>query len=138
MVNHVYNANPVSTKAAIDMLKSIGCNGKRIAIIGDMLELGPSEMEYHEEILNYRLDARIDLVGNAGKWKRFLVAAENMNLIKKINIVHAADAEKLVPKILKCLNTNDVVLGKGSCGMQMEKVNDAFKAMHKFTPSRGA
>ena len=133
IVNDVYNANPVSTKAAIDMLKIIDCNGKRVAIIGDMLELGAVEMEYHEEILNYCLDARIDLVGIAGK--RFLVAAENMNLIKKMNIVHAVDAKNLVPKILKCLNINDVVRVKGSRSMQMEKVVDALKEMHRFTPS---
>ncbi|EOX99054.1 hypothetical protein QUC31_014842 [Theobroma cacao] len=133
IVNDVYNANPVSTKAAIDTLKSIDCNGKRVAIFGDMLELGPAEMEYHEEILNYCLDAHIDLVGIAGK--RFHVAAENMNLHKKINIIHAVDAENIVPKILNCLNINDVVLVKGSRSMQMEKVVDALKAMHGFTPS---
>ncbi|XWS68437.1 hypothetical protein CRYUN_Cryun04dG0089700 [Craigia yunnanensis] len=133
IVNDVYNANPVSTKAAIDMLKSIACNGKRVAIIGDMLELGAVEMEYHDEILNYCLDTRIDLVGIAGK--RFLVAAENMNLIKKMNIVQAVDDKNLVPKILKCLNINDVALVKGSRSMQMEKVVDALKEMYRFTPS---
>ncbi|OMP12612.1 hypothetical protein COLO4_02959 [Corchorus olitorius] len=133
ILDDVYNANPLSTKAAIDMLKSIDCNGKRVAVLGDMLELGPVEMEYHEEILNYCLDAHIELIGIAGK--RFLVAAEKMKLIRKINIVHAANAENLVPKILKCLNINDVILVKGSRSMQMEKVVDALKAMHSFTPS---
>lgn len=128
ILNDVYNANPVSTKAAIDMLKSIDCNGKRVAIIGDMLELGAGEIDYHEEILKYCLDAHIDLVGIAGK--RFLVAAENMNLIKKVNVVHAVDAKNLVTKILNCLNINDVVLVKGSRSMQMEKVVDALKEMH--------
>ncbi|XVF44587.1 hypothetical protein PTKIN_Ptkin02bG0136600 [Pterospermum kingtungense] len=133
IVNDVYNANPVSTQAAIDMLKSIDCYGKRVAIIGDMLELGAREIEYHEEILKHCLDARIDFVGITGK--RFLVAAENINLIKKANVVHAVDAKNLVTKILNCLNINDVVLVKGSRSMQMEKVVDAIKEMHRFTPS---
>ncbi|XWS54367.1 hypothetical protein CRYUN_Cryun10bG0084100 [Craigia yunnanensis] len=104
IVNDVFSANPVSTKAAIDMLKSIDCTGKRFLFLGTF--------------------------GIAGK--KFNVAAEKMNLIKKINIVHAVDAENLVPKILKCLNINDVVLVMGSRSMQMEKVVDALKAMHRF------
>ncbi|KAK8508590.1 hypothetical protein V6N13_130632 [Hibiscus sabdariffa] len=132
IVNDVYNANPVSTKAAIDMLQSIDCDGKRVAILGDMLELGPLEIEYHEEILNYCFGAHIDVVGIAGK--RFHLAADNMNLMKKMKIVHAIDSENLVPKILKYLNMNDVVLVKGSRGMQMEKVVDALVAMPIVTP----
>ncbi|KAL4385852.1 hypothetical protein GQ457_15G012410 [Hibiscus cannabinus] len=133
IVNDVYNANPVSTKAAIDMLQMIDCDGKRVAILGDMLELGPLEIEYHEEILNYCFGAHIDVVGVVGK--RFHLAAVNMNLMKKMKIVHAIDSENLVPKILKYLNKNDVVLVKGSRGMQMEKVVNALVAMPIITPS---
>ncbi|XP_061990995.1 uncharacterized protein LOC133709309 [Rosa rugosa] len=43
IVNDVYNANPVSSRAAIDLLKSIDCKGQKIAILGDMLELGAIE-----------------------------------------------------------------------------------------------
>ncbi|KAE8671150.1 GRAM domain-containing protein / ABA-responsive protein-related [Hibiscus syriacus] len=132
IVNDVYNANPVSTKAAVDMLRRIDCDGKRVAILGDMLGLGPLELEFHEEILNYCLGAHIDLVGVAGK--RFHLAADHMNLMKKMKIVHAIDSENLVPKILKWLNMNDVVLVKGSRGMQMEKVVDALLAMPRLTP----
>ncbi|XP_038995939.1 UDP-N-acetylmuramoyl-tripeptide--D-alanyl-D-alanine ligase-like [Hibiscus syriacus] len=132
IVNDVYNANPVSMKATIDMLQRIGCDGKRVAILGDMLGLGPLEMEYHEEILNYCLGARIDVVGVAGK--RFHLAADNKNLMKKMKIVHAIDSENLVPKILKFLNMNDVVLVKGSRGMRMEKVVEALVAMPRLTP----
>ncbi|KAK8486473.1 hypothetical protein V6N11_045134 [Hibiscus sabdariffa] len=49
IVNDVYNSNPVSTKSAIDS-KRINCYGKRVAILGDILELGPLEIEYHEHI----------------------------------------------------------------------------------------
>ena len=44
VINDVYNVNLVSTKAAIDMLEGISCKGKRVAILGDMLDLGPTEM----------------------------------------------------------------------------------------------
>ncbi|KAK4841556.1 hypothetical protein QYF36_006439 [Acer negundo] len=67
IVNDSYNANPISTRAAIDLLKSIACDGIRVAVLGDMLELGSSEIEFHEQILSYCCDCRIGLVGLAGK-----------------------------------------------------------------------
>ncbi|KAK2635798.1 hypothetical protein Ddye_030590 [Dipteronia dyeriana] len=134
IVNDAYNANPISTRAAIDLLKSIACDGKRVAILGDMLELGSNEIEFHEKILSYCCDCRIGLVGLAGK--RFLTAAENMNLIKADNIIHADDAEILARKIVKRLKFNDVILVKGSRVMKMEKVVNAIKAMNIHIPSQ--
>ncbi|KAK8493340.1 hypothetical protein V6N13_046722 [Hibiscus sabdariffa] len=58
IVNDVYNSNPVSTKSAIDMSKRINNDEKRVAILGDILELGPLE-----NIVNYCLNAHIDVVG---------------------------------------------------------------------------
>ncbi|KAG4142643.1 hypothetical protein ERO13_D06G142033v2 [Gossypium hirsutum] len=44
IVNDAFNANPISTKASIDTLKNINCDGKRVAILGDMFELGTHEI----------------------------------------------------------------------------------------------
>ncbi|KAG4111588.1 hypothetical protein ERO13_D13G112900v2 [Gossypium hirsutum] len=127
IVNDTFNANPISTKPGINTLKNIDCDGKRVAILGDMFELGTHEIEYHEDVLNYC----IDVVAIAGQ--RFHLAADNMNLMKKMKVVHAIETENLIPKILNCLNMNDVVLVKGGCQMQMVKVVDAIKAMPRFT-----
>nr|POF06427.1 udp-n-acetylmuramoyl-tripeptide--d-alanyl-d-alanine ligase [Quercus suber] len=127
ILNDVYNANPVSAKAAIDSLKSIDCCGKRVSILGDMLELGSMEIESHQMILNHCCDSQIDLVGLVGK--RFFAAAENLNLFDKIDTVHAYDAANLALEIMKRLDCNDVVLVKGSRAMKMERVADAIKAM---------
>ncbi|KAJ0037686.1 hypothetical protein Pint_23251 [Pistacia integerrima] len=132
IVNDAYNANPLSTRAAIDLLQSIACDGNRVAILGDMLELGSIEIESHEKILSHCCDSNIDLVGLAGN--RFLIAAKNMNLNRVKNIVHANDAKILAQKIVKRLKFNDVVLVKGSRAMQMEKVVDAIKAMSIHIP----
>ncbi|KAL7162964.1 hypothetical protein ACSBR2_039130 [Camellia fascicularis] len=125
VINDTYNANPVSTKAAIDTLKGMSCKGKRVAILGDMLELGPTEIKFHEMMLRHCCDAGFDLVALVGE--RFLTAAENLDLVKERYILHADDAESLVLEIVKRLNNNDIVLVKGSRAMQMEKIVDAIK-----------
>lgn len=128
IINDVYNANPISTKAAIEMLKAIDCKGKKVAILGDMLELGPDEIEYHKQILRDCFDASIDLVGLIGE--RFVMAAESMNLIKEKSVIHALDPEILALKIMERLNANDTVLLKGSRVMQMEKIVSRIKTMN--------
>ncbi|KAM7277220.1 hypothetical protein ACFE04_019086 [Oxalis oulophora] len=126
IINDVYNASPLSTISAINSLKSIHCNGERVAILGDMLELGPTEMESHEDVLRHCIDSDIKLVCLAGR--RFYNAARCINS-DKIRIVYGYDAGNLALKVVNMLNCNDVVLVKGSRGMKMEIVVDAIKAM---------
>ncbi|XP_034698870.1 UDP-N-acetylmuramoyl-tripeptide--D-alanyl-D-alanine ligase-like [Vitis riparia] len=132
IINDVYNANPVSTKAAIELLKNIDCKGKRVAILGDMLELGQAETLSHEMMLSLCCDSHFDLIALVGK--RFLRAAENLNLVGERNLLYSPDAESLAFEIVQRLNRNDVILVKGSRGMQMEKVVAAIKAMNLGFP----
>ncbi|KAL6332588.1 hypothetical protein AAG906_009010 [Vitis piasezkii] len=132
IINDVYNANPVSTKAAIELLKNIDCKGKRVAILGDMLELGQAETVSHEMMLSLCCDSHFDLIALVGK--RFLRAAENLNLVGERNLLYSPDAESLAFEIVQRLNRNDVILVKGSRGMQMEKVVAAIKAMNLGFP----
>ncbi|PON68192.1 UDP-N-acetylmuramoyl-tripeptide--D-alanyl-D-alanine ligase [Parasponia andersonii] len=125
VVKDAYNANPTSTKAAIDLLKSIECSGKRVALLGDMLELGPNEINFHEMILNHCCDSQIHLIGLVGK--RYKAAAENLNLIKDKKVVLCHDSESLAEEILKRIDCDDVVLVKGSRRMKMEKVVNSLK-----------
>lgn len=138
IINDVYNASPVSTKCAIDSLRAIDCYGKRVAILGDMLELGPTEIKLHELMLLHCLDACIDVVALVGK--RFLMAANNLKVAQEINLVCAYDSESLASKILEYLHCDDVVLVKGSRGMKMEKIVHVLKsyspAAHARTFSR--
>lgn len=126
ILNDVYNASPASTRCAIDTLKAIDCNGKRVAILGDMLELGPTEIKLHESILLHCLNARVDLIVIVGK--RFMSAADNLKFARKVNLVCAYNSESLAPKVLEHLHCDDVVLVKGSRGMEMEKIINVIKA----------
>ncbi|XP_004297716.1 PREDICTED: uncharacterized protein LOC101308568 [Fragaria vesca subsp. vesca] len=91
IVNDAHNANPVSTRAAIDSLQSIYCKGKKISLLGDMLELGAIELESHKMILERCRSAHdIDLIGLVGK--RFCTAAKDVDLVEECNIVSALEA----------------------------------------------
>ena len=61
-INDAYNASPTSMKAAIDTLNEIYNDKYKIAILGDMLELGENELDYHIDVLNYLLDKKIKLI----------------------------------------------------------------------------
>ena len=61
-INDAYNASPTSMKAAIDTLNEIYNDKYKIAILGDMLELGENEIDYHIDVLNYLLDKKIKLI----------------------------------------------------------------------------
>ena len=61
-INDAYNASPTSRKAAIDTLNEIYNDKYKIAILGDMLELGENEIDYHIDVLNYLLDKKIKLI----------------------------------------------------------------------------
>lgn len=126
IVNDAYNASPDRTRSAIDLLRAIECKGRKVATLGDMLELGPKEIMFHELILQHCLDARIDLMALVGK--RFLTAAENLNIGKGKKLVCAYDADELVSKFVSKLHCHDVVLVKGSRGMQMDKIISVIKS----------
>lgn len=126
ILNDVYNASPVSMRYAIDTLRAMDCRGKRVAILGDMLELGPTEIKLHELILLHCLDTCVDLVVLVGK--RFMMAADNLKFAQEVNLLCAYDSDSLAPKILEYLHHDDAILVKGSRGMEMEKVVHLIKS----------
>ena len=62
MIDDTYNASPDSMKASINVLCDMPCAGKRVAVLGDMFELGENEVLYHKEIGQFLLDKNVDEV----------------------------------------------------------------------------
>lgn len=120
-----YNASPTSVKAAIDVLKEMTPpkDGRRVAVLGDMLELGDQSEEMHREIGEYVVKKGIDLLVCYGKNSRFIAQrADELGL-------HAGCSEdkKMVLNFLKYkLKAGDIVLFKASRGMKMEELIDEF------------
>ena len=113
VVNDAYNANPMSMEASLRMLASLE-GVRRIAVLGDMLELGRDEDAAHAAVLE--IARGLDLDGLFAAGPRFRAAAE------RLGIPWAPDAAGLVPLVAAVLHENDVLLVKGSRGMGMERV----------------
>ncbi|KAH0692311.1 hypothetical protein KY285_019408 [Solanum tuberosum] len=132
IINDVYNASPASTQAAIDLLRNIDCKGKRVAILGDMLELGPTEFKFHELMLQSCCDAHFDVVALVGT--RFVSAAESIDFGPEIKLLCTTNAHQMASKIINDLSSGDVVLVKGSRQIGMEVIVDAIKSIHFGVP----
>jgi UDP-N-acetylmuramoyl-tripeptide--D-alanyl-D-alanine ligase len=113
-----YNANPVSMKYAIDTLALMKCQGKRIAILGDMLELGKDSELYHVEIGKHAREARIDHLLAFGDYSQKL-ASEFGDKGE-----YFTSKENLYNRLRELLSRGDLVLFKGSRGMALEEVAD--------------
>jgi len=113
-INDCYNASPQSVKTSVDVL----CNfeGRRIAILGDMGELGENSGKYHAEVGQYINEKEVDLLITVGSLSKFI---NNEAKCKKIHF----ESNNLVAKYLKeNAKVGDVVLIKGSRFMKMEEI----------------
>jgi UDP-N-acetylmuramoyl-tripeptide--D-alanyl-D-alanine ligase len=134
IIDDTYNANPSSMKAALEMLvrgstskarSSTRCKvqssppPRRIAILGDMLELGPRAAQYHEKIGKLAAQQGVDIVVGVGKLAKHIVEAA-----KKCGaMVHYFKNAKIAaPKIKRLCRAGDTLLVKGSRGMKLETI----------------
>ena len=120
VINDCYNANPLSMRAALDDLAAHDTEGRRIAVLGDMLELGPAEDEHHREIGSYAATAGVDVLIAVGpRAARMLDAFEGE--------AHAVgDAATAAALAAELIGAGDTVLVKGSRGVGLEVVAEAL------------
>ncbi|MCF8500864.1 MAG: UDP-N-acetylmuramoyl-tripeptide--D-alanyl-D-alanine ligase, partial [Rhodospirillum sp.] len=127
VIDESYNASPESMVAALDSLAHAkpGPRGRRIAVIGDMLELGPEAPVLHAALAKTVLDRGIDLVHTPGP-----LAAHLWDALPTGKRGSKADsAEALVSSILADLRPGDVVMVKGSNGSKVSRVVEALLAL---------
>ena len=119
-----YNANPASMRAAIENLahQSPESAGRRIAVIGDMAELGTHSQDYHLELADIMQQQKIDLVFAAGTEMAAMYAA----LPKKMQGGHRGNAAALAQPVIGNLRPGDVVMVKGSLSSGMSQVVSAL------------
>jgi UDP-N-acetylmuramoyl-tripeptide--D-alanyl-D-alanine ligase len=117
VINDAYNANPLSTGASLKTLAALP-GKRRVALLGDMLELGEEEQASHRAMLSLARSLPIDLIGLAGP--RY--AAAHAALGAPDDVIVAADADALGAALADTLSAGDVVLLKGSRGLAMERI----------------
>lgn len=116
-----YNASPISTFAALDMLGKISAS-RKIAVLGDMLELGEETEKGHVSAARKFLEVRGDIFFAVGSRMRFAVAELERHNFPKENIFSFDNPMDAGEKLQEVMRPGDLVLIKGSQGMRMEKI----------------
>jgi UDP-N-acetylmuramoyl-tripeptide--D-alanyl-D-alanine ligase len=119
VVDDCYNANPMSMRAALDDLAA-SASGRRVAVLGDMLELGPDEDRFHAEIGEHARTAGVELLVAVGP--RAAHMADGFG-----EVVAVADARAAAATVPGLLRAGDTVLLKGSRGVGLEVVTRALE-----------
>jgi UDP-N-acetylmuramoyl-tripeptide--D-alanyl-D-alanine ligase len=129
LVDDCYNANPLSMRAALDTLGALAAarGGRPVAVLGDMLELGPAEAEAHRDL--GAAAARAGLGWLAAFGPRSLAAAEAARAGGLANgaAFHTEDVGALAAFVKDRLRPGDVLLVKGSRGMKLERLVEALR-----------
>jgi UDP-N-acetylmuramoyl-tripeptide--D-alanyl-D-alanine ligase len=134
LVDESYNANPASVRAAIATLAGIetGPRGRRIAVLGDMLELGAASPDLHRGLAEAIEAARIDLVFASGPLMRNLFEA--LPVSRRGGV--ADTAADLIEPLTRNLRSGDAVMVKGSNGSRMGRIVEVLKARYAVDPAR--
>ena len=122
VVNDCYNANPLSMRAALDDLAMQDPAGRRVAVLGDMLELGPGERAHHAEIGAHAAAAGVELLIAVGPRSEAMV--ETFGGAARA----VPDAAAAAAAALETVAAGDVVLVKASRGVGLEVVAEALAA----------
>jgi UDP-N-acetylmuramoyl-tripeptide--D-alanyl-D-alanine ligase len=120
LINDCYNANPLSMRAALDDLATHETAGRRLAVLGDMLELGPAEEEHHRDVGAYAATAGVDVLVTVGpRAARMLDRYDGEGHA----VGTAAEAAALAGELVA---PGDVLLVKGSRGVGLEVVAETL------------
>jgi len=120
VIDDTYNSSPASCIAALDVVKSLKAL-RKIAVLGDMLELGEDSENGHKEVLTHALESGINIFFVAGD--RMKKAAFELEKTGKLfgKVFYFDDPEALGLELERGLREGDLILVKGSQGMRMEK-----------------
>ena len=138
LIDDAFNANPVSMAASLEVLAAAkpghdpaaGIRGRRIAILGEMLELGPDEIAMHSGLADLTAMLKIDLIHCVGPRMQALYQALPG---EKRGEMHESAAD-LAPHIRKLIHAGDVVLIKGSKGSKVSELVDALRKLGHPAP----
>lgn len=127
IIDDSYNSSPVSMKAACQVIQDWTGTGKRIVVMGDMLELGAESSRYHQEIGELIASSGIDLLFVCGKQAEAVAKGAISETLSQDQVLQAADVSEIQKEFYSRLEPGDVVLIKGSRSMRMERLIESLK-----------
>jgi UDP-N-acetylmuramoyl-tripeptide--D-alanyl-D-alanine ligase len=135
LIDDSYNASPPSVRALLSVLAGArpGPGGRRVLVLGDMLELGPESEALHAALAPDVETSGAELVFTAGP----AMAALHRALPAGLRAAHAADSARLAQRVVEALRAGDVVAVKGSLGSKMKVIVDAILALGEIRSDRG-
>lgn len=126
LLNDAYNANPNSMRAALETLTNLRARGRRMAVLGDMNELGKASERYHREIGELASKCRLDLLVCVGKQAQIIADSARQTGMSEQMIWRFKDAATAAEKLPGRLRDGDLVLLKASRTIHLELVAQAI------------
>jgi UDP-N-acetylmuramoyl-tripeptide--D-alanyl-D-alanine ligase len=131
IINDAYNASPASMEAALEVLSQISGVKRRIAVLGDMLELGEWAKDAHERIGAYTAFKNIDKLLVVGEFSKYVIDGAIKGGFSLSKTALFESNEDLNRYLKEFANDGDVFLVKGSRGMKMEVIVDYLKSINE-------
>jgi len=133
IIDESYNASPVAVAAAIETLGAVepARLGRRIAVLGDMLEMGPASPDLHADLAPALVSAGADLVFACGPWMANLFEALPGHMRGR----YESTSADLLPRVIAAVQAGDTVLVKGSLGIGMAPI---VRALLELGPDSNA
>ena len=131
ILDDCYNANPSSMRSALDTLSSFQPEGRRIAVLGDMLELGKDSETMHKEMGRYIAESGVDILFTFGTLSRHLNQGARDKGLPRKNARHFSDFDLMSSELASELQSGDVLVVKGSRGMRLERVYETLHTRAK-------
>jgi UDP-N-acetylmuramoyl-tripeptide--D-alanyl-D-alanine ligase len=117
LINDAYNANPGSTRAAIELLQGTGTGRQRVIVLGTMRELGAASAQCHADIASLALASGADVIAGIGEFASALAQHGARD-----RVVTATDVDDLWPQLQSRLKRDAIILLKASRGVQLERL----------------
>ncbi|MFB7302492.1 UDP-N-acetylmuramoyl-tripeptide--D-alanyl-D-alanine ligase [Heyndrickxia sporothermodurans] len=121
VINDAYNASPTSMKAAIHMLENLDQDERKIVVLGDMLELGENEIQFHKEVGSILNPEKIHYVFTYGELGKY-IAESASEQFPPTRVFHFSDKQELIQSLKSIIKGDEWILVKGSRGMKLEEV----------------
>ena len=127
ILDDTYNSSPKAAQAALETLAELPAK-RKIAVLGDMLELGKHTITAHREIGEMAAGKKIDLLITVGVRAKFFAEGATKTGFNKKQILSFGDSPEAARELEKITEQGDLILIKGSQGMRMEKITEALMA----------